>query len=331
MHPLARRLGQFLLIAGALLAALPQRSSAQSPIKRIAFFSEGRMETHRPYFEAFREGLRKHGYIEGRNVELNAFWGDDTVKPLGWLASDVVGSRPDVIVTTCAWTTKAAQRATTTIPIIFAIGEDPVASGLVKELARPGGNVTGLSQQDVELTAKRLDLLKQAVPKLSRVGVLYPPDDPGSLRTLEQLKREATKLRIEIVPIEAWEKRELVRAFESFQKSKIEAFLDLIGITVNFTNRKLVAELALRDRLPTMFFAREFVEDGGLMSYGPNHRDMFRHAANYVDRILKGAKAGDLPIEQPTRFELVINLKTAKALGIKVPQSLLIRADRVID
>ena len=321
---------KFLLTAGALLAALPLRAGAQAQLKRVAFFSEGRMESHRPYFEAFREGLRKQGYIEGRNVELVAFWGDDTIKPLRWLASDVVGSRPDVIVTTCAWTTKAAQRATATIPIIFAIGEDPVASGLVKELGRPGGNVTGLSQQDIELTGKRLDLLKQAVPRLSRVGVLYPPGDPGSLRTLEQLKRDAAKLRIEIVPIEAWEKRELVRAFESFQKSKVEAFLDLIGITVNFTNRKLVAELALRDRLPTIFFAREFVEEGGLMSYGPNHKEMFRHAADYVGRILKGAKAGDLPIEQPTRFELVINLKTAKVLGLTIPQPVLLRADEVI-
>ena len=299
-------------------------------MKRVAFFSEGRMETHQPYYDAFREGMRKLGYAEGRNVEINAFWGDDTIKPLRWLASDVIDSRPDVIVTTCAWTTKAAQRATATVPIVFAIGEDPVAGGLVRDLGRPGGNVTGLSQQDVELTGKRLDLLKQALPKLSRVGVLYPPDDPGSLRTLEQLKRGAAQLGIEIVPIEAWEKDKLIRAFESFRKNHVEALLDLIGVTVNFTNRKLVAEFALRDRLPTMFFAREFVEEGGLMSYGPNQKDMFLRAANYVDKILKGAKPAELPIEQPTKFEFVVNLKTAKALGLVIPQSVLIRADEVI-
>ena len=188
---------RFLIAAGALLAALPLPSPAQSRMKRVAFFSEGRMETHQPYYDAFREGMRKLGYVEGRNVEINAFWGDDTIKPLRWLASDVIDSRPDVIVTTCAWTTKAAQRATATVPIVFAIGEDPVAGGLVRDLGRPGGNVTGLSQQDVELTGKRLDLLKQALPKLARVGVLYPPDDPGSLRTLEQLKarRRATRNR----------------------------------------------------------------------------------------------------------------------------------------
>jgi len=288
------------------------------------------METHRPYYEAFREGLRKQGYVEGGNVELSAFWGDDTIKSLRWLASDVLDSHPDVIVTTCAWTTKAAQRATTTVPIVFAIGEDPVASGLVKDLARPGGNVTGLSQQDVEVTGKRLDLLKQTLPKLSRVGVMYPPEDPGSLRTLEQLKRSAAQLGIEIVPIEAWDKGELIRAFESFQKKRVEALLDLIGITVNFTNRKLVAEMALRNRLPTIFFSREFVEDGGLMSYGPNQQAMFRKAAGHVVKILKGAKPGDLPIEQPTKFEFLVNLKTAKALGVAIPQSVLIRADEVI-
>ena len=191
---------------------------------RVAFFSEGRMETHRPYLEAFRDGLRKQGYIEGRNVELSTFWGDDTIKPLRWLASDVLDSHPDVIVTTCAWTTKAAQRATATVPIVFAIGEDPVASGLVKDLARPGGNVTGLSQQDVEVTGKRLDLLKQALPKLSRVGVMYPPDDPGSLRTLEQLKRSAAQLGIEIVPIEARERGERTPPFEGSKKTRSNAF-----------------------------------------------------------------------------------------------------------
>lgn len=319
------------VLACLSLAALPLSIWAQPRRVRVAFFSEGTLETHRLYLDALRQGLRDRGYTEGDNLTLDVYWGHETIKPLGWMASDMIRTHPDVIVTTCAWTTRAAQKVTTSVPIVVALGEDPVASGLVKSLARPGGNVTGLSQQDIEITGKRVELLKQMVPKLTRLGVLVPPDDPGSQMAVREATRVGKILGIDVMPVEAWEKKELVRAFESFQQQRVEALLDLVGITVLFTNRKFVADLALLKRLPTIFFAGEFVEEGGLMSYGPNHREMFRRAGVFVDKIVKGAKPADLPIEQPTRFELLVNLKTARSLGLVVPQSILVRADRVIE
>lgn len=319
------------LLACLPLAAMPPSLWAQPRRARVAFFSEGTLETHRLYLDSLRQGLRERGYTEGNNLTLDVYWGHETIKPLGWMASDMIRTQPDVIVTTCAWTTKAAQKVTTSVPIVVALGEDPVASGLVNSLARPGGNVTGLSQQDIEVTAKRVELLKEVVPKLTRLGVLVPPDDPGSQLAVREAARVGRILGIDVIPVEAWEKKELVRAFETFQQQRVEALLDLVGMTVLFTNRKLFADLALVKRLPTIFFASEFVEEGGLMSYGPNHRDMFRRAAVFVDKVINGAKPADLPIEQPTKFELLVNLKTARSLGLVMPQSILVRADRVIE
>jgi putative tryptophan/tyrosine transport system substrate-binding protein len=302
------------------MCATPSALEAQPQVKvaRIGFLGA---VAGNPQLDALRQGLRDLGWIEGQNlvVEVPAA-GDAAAR-----AADLVHRNVDVIVTS-ALSVQAVKSATATIPIVFVIPEDPVASGLVASLARPGGNITGLSSLNVELDAKRLALLKEAMPGLTRVAALVNPADPRAGAMLAATEGAARSVGVRIQVVEVRAAADLDAAVRAAAKGKAEA-LTVLGSSFYFSR---VPELAAQARLPVIAPWRQFPEAGGLMSYGPDIPEMFRRAAAYVDRILKGAKAADLPVEQPTKFELVLNLKTAKALGLTIPASVLAQADVVI-
>jgi putative ABC transport system substrate-binding protein len=279
-------------------------------------------------FEAFRDGLRELGYVEGRNIVIEYRSAEGNPQRLPQLAADLVQLRVDVIVTATTAATQAAQRATTTIPIVFALADNPVGLGFVASVARPGGNITGLTGLMVELTAKRLELIKEALPKVTRVAVLSSPY-PFSPAALKEAEEAGRPLGLQLDAIEVRQPAELDAAFARMTTRKAQAVL-VLPHPMFVAQRKRIAELAAKHRLPAIYHLKEFVEVGGLMSYSPDVAHMSRQAAVYVDRILKGAKPGDLPVEQPTKFELVVNVRTAKALGIPIPESILMRADVVI-
>ena len=283
--------------------------------------------------EAFRQGLRDLGYIEGRNVVIEIRSAEGKLERLPALAAELVALRVDVILAAGTPHALAAKQATRTIPIVFAAATDPVMDGLVTSLARPGGNVTGLSSLGSELVAKRLELLKQAVPGVSRVAVLWHPGALGERTEKDMLKEAevaARALGVRLQFVEARGPADFDRAFSDMTRARVDA-LTLLTSTMFLSERRRLVALAAKHRLPAVYPWREVVDAGGLMSYGPDFADLFRRAATYVDKILKGAKPADLPVEQPTKFELVINLKTAKALGLTIPQSLLRQADQVIE
>jgi len=322
----------FLIAAGALLAA-PLAAEAQQAAKvaRIGYLSTNPTVT--PHLrEAFRQGLRDLGYVEGRNVVIEYRFAEGKVEQLPALAAELAALKVDVIVASGTLAALAAKQATSTLPIVFSPAGDPVGSGLVTSLARPGGNVTGLSAFAPELVGKRLELLKQAVPGVSRVAVLWQPGAFGERAEMDTLKRAEVAARDLGVPLQFVEARgpaDFDRAFSDMTRARAGALTVLASNMFNSERRRLV-DLAAKNRLPALYSARELVDAGGLMSYGANLADLNRRAATYVDKILKGTKPADLPVEQPTKFELVINLKTAKALGLTIPQSVLARADEVI-
>ena len=322
----------FLIAAGALLAA-PLAAEAQQAAKvaRIGYLSTNLAALpNRP--EAFRQGLRDLGYVEGRNLVIEYRYAEGKVEQLPALAAELVALKVDVIVASGTLAALAAKQATSTLPIVFSPAGDPVGSGLVTSLARPGGNVTGLSAFAPELVGKRLELLKQAVPGVSRVAVLWQPGAFGERAEMDTLKRAEVAARDLGVPLQFVEARgpaDFDRAFSDMTRARAGALTVLASNMFNSEGRRLVG-LAAKNRLPALYSARELVDAGGLMSYGANLADLNRRAATYVDKILKGTKPADLPVEQPTKFELVINLKTAKALGLTIPQSVLARADEVI-
>ncbi len=319
------------LALGILLAPLVAEAQQVAKVPRIGYLTGSRAAN--PHLtEAFRQGLRDLGYVEGRNVVIEYRDAEGKYDRFPALAADLVALKVDVIVVTNTPAALAAKQATRTIPIVLAWVGDPVGSGLVTSLARPGGNVTGLSFLVPELVGKRLELLKQAVPGVSRVAALWHPGDYPE-RTEKDILKEADvaarALGVRLQVVEARGPEDFDRAFSDMTRARADA------VTVQSTNifiieKRRLVDLAAKNRLPAMYIAREFVDAGGLMSYAPNVADVFRHAATYVDKILKGAKPADLPVEQPTKFELVVNLKTAKALGLTIPQSVLIRADEVI-
>jgi putative tryptophan/tyrosine transport system substrate-binding protein len=282
--------------------------------------------------EAFLQGLRDLGYVEGRNVVMEYRFAEGKLERYPALAAELVALKVDAIVAPITPAALAAKQATRTLPIVFITVGDPVTSGLVTSLARPGGNVTGLSNINAELVGKCLEQLKQAVPGVSRVAVLWQPGFLDERTEKEMLKGadvagRALGVRLQIV--EARGPADLDRAFSDITKARARA-LTVLPANLFFTERRRLVDLAAKNRLPAVYPLREFVDDGGLMSYGANNADLFRRAATYVDKILKGAKPADLPVEQPTKFQLVINLKTARALGLTIPQSVLGRADEVI-
>ncbi len=322
-----------ILILALTLAPLAAEAQQAAKIARIGYLSLD-VATSAHLREAFLQGLRDLGYVEGRNVVIEYRDTEGKFERLPALAAELVALKVDVIVAAGGTPSAlAAKQATRTIPIVVAIAADPVASGLVTSLARPGGNVTGLSMLTPELVGKRLELLKQAVPGVSRVAVLWQPGDYGEHTEKDILKEAevtARALGVRLQVVEARGPQDFDRAFSDMTRARADALI-VLGTSMFFTERRRLVDLAAKHRLPATYSARDSVDAGGLMAYGPNFADMFRRAATYVDKILKGAKPADLPVEQATKFELVINLKTAKALGLTVPPSLLGRADQVIE
>jgi len=283
----------------------------------------------RPYFEAFRQGLHDLGWVEGQNIAVDVRFADGKADQLPTLAAELVRLRVDVIVTSTTPATLAAKQATTTIPIVIGFVADPVGSRIVASLARPGGNITGWTHLGVELRAKHLELLKEAVPVATRFGVLWNPANQVHKPALKAIEAAAQQLKVELYPVGVQDPKEFESTFSALIGKRVEALV-VFPDGMFLAQTPLIIALAARSRLPAMYGVREYTEAGGLMAYGANLSDMHRLGATYVDKILRGAKPADLPVEQPTKFELVINLKTAKALGLTIPQSLLQRADEVI-
>ena len=319
----------FLLGATALAPRLV-RAQAPAKVRRIGLLSSFSSSDATLLHQAFREGLRDLGWVEGKNISIEDRYAEGRSNRLPELAADLVRLKVDIIVTGFTSDALAGKNATRVIPIVMAAAGDPVASGLVVSLARPGGNITGLSQMSMELGGKRLELLKEMVPKLSRVGVLWNPQGAASPIYWKEVQVPARQLRIQLHSLEARSPNDFEKAFEDALQARADA-LSIMPDPVFTTNLKRIAGLAAKSRLPSIYHISEFADAGGLVAYGPDRADMFRRAATYVDKILKGAKPGDLPVDQATKFELVINLKTAKAIGITIPQSILVRADRVIE
>ena len=312
-------------------AAWPLAARAQqAPVPLVGILLVSTATANARLLDAFRSGMLELGYVEGRNIRYEYRFADGYLDRLPDLAIDLVRLKPDVIVSAPLPSHIALRQATSTIPIVMANGADPVGFGLVTSLSHPGGNVTGLANFAEVLAAKQIDLLRELIPRLSRIGVLINVTNPLHVPQLRETTAAAAASGIDLMPLEIRSPDELGPAFEALVKDHVEA-LAVPPDTVFNNFRGRIAELAATMRMPAIYGFREHVEDGGLMSYGPDNRVNYRRAAAYVDKILKGAKPGDLPIEQPTQFELVINLKTANALGLEIPPSLIARADEVIE
>ena len=306
-------------------------TEAQQPaqIPRIAFLGGSTATALSKRLEAFRQGLHQLGYIEGKNIRIEYHYGEGQPERLPALASKLVRSNVAIIVTGGPFSTRAARGATNEIPIVMAFDSDPVGNRLVTSLARPGGNVTGLSTEYPEISGKQLELLKEILPVLTHVAVLGNPNEPGNSQALQETQRAANSFDIKIQYFDVRGPDDIETAFKAAGREHMDAALILAG-AVFFSERPRMAALAAKNRIPTVYQASEYVEAGGLMTYGVSINDLFRRAATYVDKILKGAKPADLPVEQPTKFELVINLKAAKRIGLTIPPNVLARADRVI-
>jgi putative ABC transport system substrate-binding protein len=317
----------------SMLLALPFPARAQQPgkISRIGFLDTSTASGIAVLVEAFRQELRKLGWIEGKNITIEYRFAEGKLERLPELAAELVRLKVDLIVVSGTAQAAAAKKATTTIPIVIAISADPVAAGLVASLARPGGNVTGFSSLATELNTKRLEILKDAVPKLARVGLLRLPGDNISWDIqLKELRAAALALKLKLEEIETQaDAKGLENAFKTAKQKQVKAIMTITARQF-FAERKRIVELAVKYRLPAIYFQKEFVDEGGLMSYGIDYDDLFRQAAHYVDRILKGTNPADLPVQQAMRFEFIISLPAAKRIGYKVPYELLARANKVI-
>ena len=321
---------EFITLLGGAAAIWPAAARGQQPAKlpTIGYFGTASASAWGPWTTAFGQRLRELGWIEGRTVAIHYRWTEGRAERLAEIAAEFVRLKVDVIVTG-GNAAVAAKQASSVIPIVFALMDDPLSMGLVASLARPGGNVTGLSMQQTELAGKRLELLREVVPGLRGLAIMANADNPASMAELRELQATARTLALEVVPSEISRAEDIAPAFEAL-KSHAQA-LCVVGDALVMTHRVRINTLALAARLPTIYNIREYVEAGGLMSYGPNIPDLFRRAADFVDKILRGAKPGEIPVEQPTKFDLVINLTTAKALGLNVPPTLLTQADEVIE
>jgi len=317
---------------GSAAATWPFAARAQQPAKlpSIGFMGQTTRSVAGEWTAAFVQRLRELGWIDGHNVAIEYRWGEGRKERFAEIAAEFVRLKVDVIVTSGTSQVLAAKQVTSVIPIVFATAGDPVGTGLVTSLARPGGNVTGLSNQMLDLAGKQLELLREVVPNLRRLAIIGNIDNPIIVIEIGDVQAAARMLGLEVVTLEIRRAEDIALAFEALVERRAQA-LYVSPDALVITNRARIHTLAMGVRLPTMYASRDYVEAGGLMSYGPNYPNLFRRAAEYVDKILRGAKPGDIPVEQPTKFELVINLTAAKALGLTVPDKLLGIADEVIE
>jgi putative tryptophan/tyrosine transport system substrate-binding protein len=317
------------LLAGATAWPVAARAQQAGKVPTIGFLGSGTPSAQGQWNAAFFQRLRELRWIDGRNIAIEVRWSEGRDERYSEIASQFVRLKVDVIVTSSTRAAIAAKQATAVIPIVFAVAGDPIGTGLVASLARPGGNVTGLSSQGTDTAKKLLELLRQVVPNLRRFAILFNVGNSGNMLEVGEIQAAARTLGLDAAIFEIGRIEDIARAFEAF-KGRVGALCILSDPLVN-ANRIRINTLALAARLPTIYQFREYVEAGALMSYGPNIPDLFRHAADYVDKILRGTKPADIPVEQPTRFDLVVNLTTAKTLGLTVPEKLLATADEVIE
>ena len=317
-----------MLLALAVIAEAQQAKK----VPRIGYLTGSSPSARSARIEAFGQGLRELGYVEGKNIVIEYRYAEEKLDRLPVLAAELLRLNVEVIVTGGALVTRAAKEATVTIPIVMTQDPDPVGSGFVASLARPGGNITGLSTLSPEISGKRLELLKEIVPKLSRVAVLGTSTRPGTAQELKEVELAAGAFGVELQYLDVLDPKDIETAFRAASKSRADAVLMLVSGGIVGAHKTTIIELAVKTRLPVIYGTdgRAFVEAGGLMSYDTNRNDLDRRAATYVDKILKGAKPADLPVEQPKKFEFIINLKAAKQIGLKIPPNVLVRADKVL-
>jgi ABC-type uncharacterized transport system substrate-binding protein len=319
------------IVVAVVSLAIAVLAQAQQPkkIPRIGFLSAVSASSISPRTEAFRQGLRELGYVEGQSIVVEYRWAEGKFDRLPDLAAELVRLKVDVILSGGPTATRPAKEATVTIPIVMAFDDDPVGSGFVASLARPGGNITGLSTLAPEISGKQLELLKEIVPRLSRVAVFGTSTRSGNAQALREIELAAGTLGVQLQYLDVLGAKDIEALFRAASKGRADAVLALASPTL-LLQRTQIADLAVKNRLPAIYDRAEFVEDGGLMTYSVSITDLFRRAATYVDKILKGAKPADLPVEQPTKFEFIVNLKAAKQIGLTIPPNVLARADKVI-
>jgi ABC-type uncharacterized transport system substrate-binding protein len=322
---------EFITLLGGAAGAWPQVASTQQAavMSTIGFLGAATPTVASHWFATFVQRLRELGWIEGRNVTIEVRWAEGRDDRAAEIAAEFARLKVDIIATWATAPALAAKSATSTIPIVFALATDPIGSGLVASLARPGGNATGLSVQNIDLAGKRLELLREVVPDLRRLAIMANVGVSDTAAEMHEVQTIAGTLGLEVLKMEIWRAEDIAPAFEALKPGTDALFV--VGDPLTFINRVQITDLAQAARLPATYAIREFVAAGGLMSYGTNFPDLFRRAANFVDRILRGTKPADIPVEQPTKFDLVVNLKTAKALGLNIPPTLLARADGVIE
>jgi len=322
-------LSRFVVVLIVVALCAPAEAQQTKKVPRIGYLSATSPSVNPSRIEGFRQGLRDLGYVEGKNIIIEWRYAEGKLDRVEDLAADLVRLKVDVIVTAGPTTTPVVKKATATIPVVMGYDNDPVGSGFVSSLAHPGGNITGLSALFPELSGKRLELLKEILPRLSRVAVLGTSTQPGNAQALKEVELAARALRVQLQYLDVLNPKDVEIAFRAASKGRADAVLVLVGPVFN-SHRIQVADLAVKNRLPAVYGQPQYVEDGGLLSYTPNYSDLFRRAATYVDKILKGAKPADLPVEQPTKFEFIINLKAAKQIGLMISPNVLARADKVI-
>ena len=325
-----RSISLFWLLTTVLLMTF-SIAGAQQPNKvpRVGFLGTASPAAVSARIEALRQGLREPGYVDGKNIVIEQRYAEDNLDRLNELAAELARLKVDVIVTVGPPATRVAKKATPAIPIVMGVDDDPVGNGFVASLARPGGNITGLATLGPEISGKQLELLKESVPNLSRVAVLGNSTQPGYAQLLRELELAAGALGVKLQRLDVLGPEDIETVFRAARQGRTDAVL-VLRAAVFFSHRKQIVDLAAKSRLPAMYYTTEYVENGGLMTYGASVTDLFRRAAVYVDKILKGTKPADLPVEQPKKFEFIINLKAAKQIGLTIPPNVLVRADRVL-
>jgi putative ABC transport system substrate-binding protein len=322
--------GAAILVVAVLLAvAVIAQGQQPTKVPRIGFLTAPSPSVQADRTEAFRQGLSELGYVEGKNIVIEWRYAEGKADRLRELATELVRLKVDVIVTAGPAPTRSAKQATVTIPIVMAFDDDPVGNGFVASLARPGGNITGLATLAPEISGKQLEVLKEIIPRLTRVGFLGTSTNPGYTQSLNEMKLAAGALGLKLQYLDVLSPQDVEIAFRAASKERADAVL-VLGSGLVTSQRTKIIELAVKSRLPAIYARPEFVEDGGLLFYGASYTELFRCAVTYVDKILKGAKPTDLPVEQPTKFEFIVNLKTAKQIGLTIPPNVLARADKVI-